>query len=440
MLQKLAAREKNIRIVIIGIGSIGNGIVFQTQITNGIDCVAIADIKIEKAIACAEFLQRDYQVVNSVASMHRAISQGKLAVMADGQILAQCEMADALIDCTNAIAEGAVNGITCLNHNKHLIMMNYEVDLTYGPLLLSVAKANNLIYTCCDGDQPAVTKRIIDDMLFWGFDLVMAGNIKGYLDRYVNPTTIIPEADKRNLDYRMCTSYTDGTKLNIEMAVLANALGLETAEPGMIGPRANHVDQVFELYDLDALWKEKRQPLVDYILGARPKGGVFAIGYTENQFQQFTLDWFPPDIGPGPYYLFHRPYHLGHIEALSTVVEAVIDQRALLKPDYGFKTNVISYARKSLNAGESLDGLGGYTCYGLIENQAENDSCPGIPICLAEGVTLKRNVGKDEKINLRDVLYDPLDHKFQLYFQAINEAGMDYTVPAVIVEQPIQTI
>jgi predicted homoserine dehydrogenase-like protein len=253
MLQKLAARDHNIRIVIVGIGSVGNGLVFQSQITKGIDCVAIADIKIEKAIACAEFLGRDYQVVDTVSAMHEAIIKGKLAVSNDGQLVARCELADVLIDSTNAIAEAALHGITALEYNKHLIMMNYEADLTYGPLLLSIADAHHLIYTCCDGDQPAVIKRIVDDLQFWGFDLVLAGNIKGYLDRYANPTTIIPEADKRNLDYRMCTSYTDGTKLSVEMAVLANALGLQTAVPGMIGPRANHVQDVFKVFDLDAL-------------------------------------------------------------------------------------------------------------------------------------------------------------------------------------------
>ena len=39
----------------------------------------------------------------------------------------------------------------------------------------------------------------------------MASNIKGFLDHYFNPETIIPEADKRNLDYRMATACTDGT-------------------------------------------------------------------------------------------------------------------------------------------------------------------------------------------------------------------------------------
>jgi predicted homoserine dehydrogenase-like protein len=91
--------------------------------------------------------------------------------------------------------------------------MNSEIDLIFGPYLTEKALENGVVYTSCDGDQYGVIKHLIDDLRFWGFELVMAGNIKGFLSRYANPTTIIPEADKRNLDYKMCTSYTDGTKL-----------------------------------------------------------------------------------------------------------------------------------------------------------------------------------------------------------------------------------
>ncbi len=423
MLPRLKALEKEINIAVIGIGSIGKGLVFQAQLTPGIRCVAIADIAIEKAIACAQWLQQAYQVVDNLPELHDAISKGKLAVAGDGALIAQCALVDALIESSNAIEAGSDHGITALQHNMHLIMMNYEAHLLYGPLLLSLAEEKGLVYTASDGDQPAALKRIINDVLFWGFDLVLAGNIKGYLDRRANPTTIIPEADKRQLDYRMCTSYTDGTKLNVEMAVLANALGLRTAVPGMLGPRAKHVRDVFEVFDLDGLWQDKRQPLVDYILGAAPSGGVFVIGHTEQAYQQFTLDWYPPDVGPGPYYLFYRPYHLGHIEALACVAEAVLDGQALLQPDHGFATNVFAYARRDLEPGEMLDGLGGYTCYGLIENTSDDARQPGIPICLADGVTLRRAVAQDEKISLQDISFDASERRFQLYFDALAQVA-----------------
>jgi predicted homoserine dehydrogenase-like protein len=406
----------------VGIGSVGKGLVFQSHITPGLEAVAIADIVLERAVACAEWLQREYQVVHSAQAMHDAIRRGKLAISDDGKLLAQCELADVLIESSSAVGPGGEHAAIALEHQKHVVMMNYEADLTFGPYLLSLAHRNGVVYTGCDGDQPAVVKRIIDDLQFWGFELVMAGNIKGYLDRYANPTSIVPEAEKRGLDHRMCTSYTDGSKLNIEMAVVANALGLRTAVPGMYGPRADHAYDAFDLYNLDALW-EDRQAVVDYVLGAQPGGGVFAIGYTEDEFQQFYLDWFPSRMGPGPFYLFYRPYHLGHIEAMACVVEAVLDGRAVIQPGFGFRTNVYAYAKRDLRAGERLDGVGGYACYGLIENCDDQSDHPGLPICLAENVTLNRDVAKDGKIAIDDVNYDPNRADFRMYAEALEASG-----------------
>jgi predicted homoserine dehydrogenase-like protein len=423
MLHRLEELACDIRVAIIGVGSIGRGMVLQCQLTPAIECVAIADIRLDRAIACAEWLGRDYQVVDSQPALRRTLHGGKLAVCEDGQLLAQCELVDVVIEATNALAAAGRFAITALENHKHLVMMNAEADLLFGPYLLHLARRNGVVYSSADGDQPVVIRRLIDQLRFWGFELVMAGNIKGYLDRYVNPTTIIPEADKRSLDYRMCTSYTDGTKLCVEMALLANAFGLRAAVPGMHGPRAAEVHDVFQLFDFEELWEE-RQPLVDYILGARPKGGVFAIGYTENEFQQYTLDWFPPDMGPGPFYLFYRPYHLGHFESLAAVVEAVLDGHSLLQPECGFRTNVYAYAKRALRRDEELDGIGGYTCYGLIDNCVWDDPHPGLPICLADGVTLTRDVLKDDKIFLDDVVYDPGRFDHVLHAKAVEHGKM----------------
>ncbi len=417
LLSRLKALDKKIRVAIIGIGSVGKGLFYQCHITPGIECVAVADIKLERATACAEWLGREYRITRNLAEVHDAIQHGLIAVCEDGNLLAQCDLVNVLIESSNAIAAAGQFALTALEHRKHLVMMNAEADLIFGPFLMQRARENGVVYTSCDGDQPAVMKRLIDDLQLWGFDLVMAGNIKGFLDRDANPTTIIPEADKRMLDYRMCASYTDGTKLNIEMALVANALGLSVATPGMSGPRANHVRDVLHLFDLDALWQDHRA-VVDYVLGCEPKGGVFAVGYCDNAYQRSMLDWFPPEMGDGPFYVFYRPYHLCHIEAMTTVAMAFLDGQALLQPSYGFQTNVYAYAKRDLRRGDKLDGIGGYACYSLIENCAANESDPGLPICLAEDVTLKRDVAKNEKIFLRDVVYDPARFDFRMFDRA----------------------
>lgn len=409
-----AKAEAAVKIGIVGIGAMGKGLVYQSSITPGIDFVAVADRKIERCVDCLTWLGVNYRIVSNPPEMKAAISAGIVAVCEDGRLIAECAMIDAMVDATSAIGEAGETAVVALRNGKHLVLMNSEVDLIFGPYLAKLAEECDVVYTSCDGDQYGVIKRLIDEIRYWGFDLVMAGNIKGFLDRYANPTSIIAEADKRNLDYRMCASYTDGTKLNIEMALLANAFDLSPVIPGMTGPRTSHVQDAVDLFDYDTLWNRK-QPFVDYILGAEPGGGVFVVGYNGNRYQQDMMAYYK--MGKGPYYIFYRPYHLCHVESMKCIEDAVRKRESLMKPTFGFRTNVYAYAKKDLRQGEILDGIGGYTCYGLIENYTDNK---GIPICLAESVVLRRDINKDEKLNFSDIDYDPLRSDFELYFKAIN--------------------
>jgi len=97
------------------------------------------------------------------------------------------------------------------------------------------------------------------------------------------------------------------------------------------------------------------------------------------------------------------------------VLKAVRHGQCFMGPDAGMRTNVYTCAKHDLPAGTILDGIGGYECYGIIE--AEDSK--GLPIGLAEGVTLKRSVSKDERIALSDVSYDPDRLDFRLYAETL---------------------
>lgn len=419
LLSRLRALPKEIRVGVIGVGNIGKGLVYQAGATPGMACAAIADIRLERATEWAARLGREYVVVESLADMHAAIHAGKLAVCSHGALVAQCELVDVLVDSTSSIAGGAQFALAAIAHRKHVVMMNSEADLIFGPYLLAQATQAGVVYTSADGDQHTVLKRLINEIELWGFRTVLAGNMKGYLDRYTDPTAIIPEAEKRFMDYKMCSSYTDGTKLAIEMALVANSIGGRTLIPGMLGPRVKDVYDAFRHFDFHTLW-DGTTPLVDYVLGASPPGGVFVVGFNDHPHQMETLGWYPCRLGPGPFYVFHRPYHLGHIEAMACIAEAFLDGSAVLQPTCGFVTNVYAYAKQDLRAGDTLDGIGGYAAYGLIENCADNRLRPGLPICLADDVTLRRAIRKDEKILLEDVLYDPSDPRFETFRLALQ--------------------
>ena len=420
--RRVEERDEPIHCVVVGIGSIGKGLAFQVETTPGFELLAIADVRLEKAAACAEWLGRSHRIVETAAQLQAAVEAGDLAVCADGVLASSTSCADVLIEASNAVLGGARHAEAAIDAGSHVVMMNFEAELMYGPHLLAKATAAGLVYTCSDGDQPTVIKTLVDEITFWGFQPVMLGNMKGFHDLYTDPKKIAPEADKRNLDHQMCASYTDGSKLGVEMAATANALGGHVARPGMIGPKMASIHDVFEHFDFGSLWKPGDGPIVDYVLGAKPVGGVFVVGYTEQEFQQFTLSWYPPDMGPGPFYLFYRPYHLGHIEALRCVAEAALDGTARLAPEAGLRTNVIAYAKTDLQPGDQLDGMGGYKTYGYIENLDEGPTLggEGLPQLICDGLKVVRAIPKDQRIRLEDVEYDEADPRFALYRQALR--------------------
>ena len=409
---KNTSLEREISVGIIGLGAMGKGLLYQTTITPNIHAAAVCDTDLDKACCILREFNLAYQVVETEDDLARAVAAHVVAVFRDGEQLARIPCLDAVIESTGTIIPGARFSIAALEAKKHLILMNSEVDLIFGPYLCRLARQNGVVCTSCDGDQYGVLKHLIDDIRQWGFTLVMAGNIKGFLDRTATPNSIVAEADKRNLDYKACASYTDGTKLNIEMAITANAFGLKTKRTGMHGPACDTIDELHDTFNFSTLWQDK-EPFVDYVLGAKPGGGVFIVGYCEHPYQQQMLQYYK--MGDGPFYTFYRPYHLCHIESMACVEEAVLRHQALMTPDYGFVTNVYAYAKRDLQAGETLDGIGGEACYGLIENCDEQGDSPGIPICLADQVRLKKSVPKGEKILLQDVDYDPQRLDFQLF-------------------------
>jgi len=59
----------------------------------------------------------------------------------------------------------------------------------------------------------------------------------------------------------------------------------------------------------------------------------------------------------------------------------------------------MAYAKRDLKAHQTLDGIGCFDCYGLIENMPSK----GLPVCLTEKVRIIRNIAKDEPILMSDV-------------------------------------
>jgi predicted homoserine dehydrogenase-like protein len=231
-----------------------------------------------------------------------------------------------------------------------------------------------------------------------GLRPVAAGNLKGMVDHYRTPETQRGFAEKYDQNVKKVTSFADATKLAMETTLLANATGFRAGKPGMHGPKCEHVREMGDLLPADQMLDTG---LVDYALGAAPHTGAFVIVYEDAPLKRAQLGYVK--MGDGPFYVFYTPFHLPHIQLASTIGRAVIHNDPTVAAIGGPVCEVMAVAKRDLKPGETLDGVGGFCAYGLIDNSARAREKNAIPISLSEGCVVRRNIAKDEIISAKDV-------------------------------------
>jgi predicted homoserine dehydrogenase-like protein len=403
-LKKREQEGNPIRVGMVGAGYMGRGIALQIQkYVKGMKLVAISNRTLSQAEkAYTQAGVETVKLVETVAQIEETIVQNRFAITDDPMLLCEAENIDALIEVTGTIEYSAYVVMKAIQSNKHVILMNAELDATIGPILKVYADRAGVIITTSDGDQPGVIMNLHRYVNSIGFKPVLAGNMKGLQDPYRTPETQKGYAEKYKQKPQMVTSFADGTKISMEMAVVANATGLKAGKRGMYGHRCEHVNDAVNLFPMDQMLNGG---LVDYILGAEPAPGVFVLGYNENPVQQQYMNYYK--MGDGPIYVFYTPYHICHFETPITVARAVIFKDAAATPIGGPVCDVITAAKRDLKAGEVLDGIGGFICYGMIENIDVSLAEDLLPMGLSEGCHLRRNIPKDHAITYADVELPP---------------------------------
>jgi predicted homoserine dehydrogenase-like protein len=388
----------------IGAGFMGRGIALQmVNSVPGMKLVAIYNRHLEGARrAYTEAGVEQVQVVETVAELENAITQGRYAITEDAMLLAQAGGIDAVIEVTGAVEFGAQVVLKAIEHGKHVIIMNAELDGTIGPILKVYADKAGVILTNADGDQPGVIMNLYRFVKGIGVKPVLCGNIKGLQDPYRNPTTQEGFARQWGQKPHMVTSFADGTKISFEQAIVANATGMRVAKRGMFGPTVpagTSIQEAVNWYPLDEILQGPG--IVDYVVGAAPGPGVFVLGTHDHPQQKHYLNLYK--LGTGPLYCFYTPYHLCHFEVHNTVARAVLFADATIAPIAGPLVDVVATAKIDLKVGQELDGMGCYMTYGQAENSAVVQAENLLPIGLAEGCRLKRDIPKDQVLTYADV-------------------------------------
>jgi predicted homoserine dehydrogenase-like protein len=407
-LEERLAAGNPIQVGLVGAGFMGRGIALQILgSVPGLRLAAIANRTLDRArSAYVEAGVDEVEVVEDTAELEAAVAAGRYAITSDPRVVCEAEQIEAVIEVTGTVEEAAQVALAASEHGKHVILMNAELDGTVGPILKTYADRAGVVFTNADGDQPGVTMNLYRFVRGIGVRPVLCGNIKGLHDPYRNPTTQEGFARQWGQNPTMVTSFADGTKISFEQAIVANATGMRVARRGMHGPTvepATHVREAASLFPLDELLDGPG--IVDYVVGAEPGPGVFVLGTHDHPQQQHYLNLYK--LGEGPLYCFYTPWHLCHFEVPNTVARAVLFGDAAIAPLAGPLVDVVAAAKSDLETGRELDSLGGYTVYGLAENADVARSERLLPIGLAPGCRLARDVAKDEVLTYDDVEVPP---------------------------------
>ncbi len=340
--------------------------------------------------------------IENQAQLDAAIERNQYCITENPHLLCACPHLDVIVEITGAVEFGAHVVTDAIAHGKHVVMMNAELDSTVGPILKTHADKAGVVLTNVDGDQPGVLMNLYRFVKGIGVKPVLCGNIKGLQDPYRTPTTQQSFAERWKQSAPMVTSFADGTKISFEQALVANATNMRVAQRGMFGPtveNGEHIDNAGNWYPIDLT--EHPTGIVDYVVGATPGPGVFVLGTHDDPTQQHLLEMYK--LGTGPLYTFYTPYHLCHFEVPTTIARAVLFEDPAITPTFGPCVDVVATAKRDLKAGEVLDGIGYYMTYGQCENADVVHADKLLPVGLAEGSVVLRDIPKDTTLLLSDV-------------------------------------
>jgi predicted homoserine dehydrogenase-like protein len=385
------AQGRPVAVAVVGAGQMGTEIICQVGEMKGMEVLVVVDLTLDRAAQAYQHSKHRGEVrrTDSLAEAEAAVRAGVRVATTDHRIATRLSRVEAVVDATGQAEMGAVVSLDAFDHEKHVVMMNVECDVTVGPVLRRLAQNAGVVYSWAAGDEPAAILELHRFASALGFEIVAAGKGKNNPLRHdATPDTEREKAAARKMSARMLCEFVDGSKTAVEMAAVSNATGLVPDLRGMHGARSTvaQLTQVFVPKADGGVLSKKG--VVDFAIGVHP--GVFLVVTTDNARIREGL--VQRDMGDGPYYTLFRPFHLCSIEVPLTVAQCVLYGESSGHPREALVSECIAIAKRDLRAGEVLDGIGEFCYRGSVDLAAVARRERLLPLGLAKGRVLKTAV------------------------------------------------
>ena len=440
---KLTDLASPINVGIIGAGFFGTKLATQVERVEGMHVTSIADIDVEAAEKTYEGIgvpKNKIKRTEKTASLNNILADGGRTITTDGEALARSEV-DVLVEATGHPEAGARHAYTALSHGNEVVMVTDEADTDVGTELQSVATRNDATYSLAYGDQPALIIELCDWAETIGLEVVAAGKGVGSnaKHRYGTPDDVFERmgfdrafVEGHELNPQMYNSFFDGTKVAVEMCSVANATGLKPDVSGMHLPTAGIPDIANELRPVEDGGCLENRGIVDTVYSLRPDGsevdknishGVFVVTTTPDEGVREYFDQLRGSglyvANDGKYQLFYRPHHLPGTETTVSIAYVALHGEPTGSASKRV-SEVVGAAKRDLDADEEIDGGGGYTVYGRLEQAEEAKRERYVPLELLKGATLNTPVKRDEVITFDDVDIDEDSFCYRLRYGGLE--------------------
>ncbi len=423
LLKQREADNKPLRVALIGAGKFGTMFLSQAPRTPGMRLIAVADLDPARARGALTRVGWPATALNA-GSTSDALKNGKVFFTDDPMAVIANSDVEIVIDATGHAASGIEHVLACCEYGKHIIMVNVEADALAGPLLARRAREAGIVYSLAYGDQPALICEMVDWARASGFEVVAAGKGTKYLPEFhtSTPDTVWPYygftaemVAAGDFNAQMFNSFLDGTKSAIEMASVSNATGLTPAPTGLHFPPCGVDDLARVLRPREDGGTLHHRGQVEVVSSLERDGrpvfrdlrwGVYVTlaadsDYVRRCFQEYGLVTDPS----GNFTAMYKPYHLIGLELGISVASVGIRREPTGSPA-GWHGDVVATAKRDMEAGQILDGEGGYTVFGRLMPARDSVAEGYLPLGLAHGVRLKNAVRQTQALRWRDVEYD----------------------------------
>ncbi|MBL9143932.1 MAG: NAD(P)-dependent oxidoreductase [Verrucomicrobiaceae bacterium] len=302
------------------------------------------------------------------------------------------ESSDIVMECSGDISRAAEVVEAAFAAGKPVVTMGAEFNVTIGSYFVGKG-----LLTEAEGDQPGSLAALREEAIDMGFEPLVYGNIKGFLNHDPLPDEMHHWSDRNGISVTQVTSFTDGTKLQIEQALVANGLDADIAVRGLLGPKDEALD--VSAAQMGRIAKVKGRAISDYVLNRTLPAGVFVVS-EHHSANPNVLRYLK--LGEGPFYTLMRPYHLCHLEVFKTLRRVATTGKELLNNSANPQINVAAVAKKAMRTGTAIStAIGGFEVRGEAVRYSEAPHA--VPIGLLAGARVTRKLDAGQTLTWDDV-------------------------------------